>query len=405
MTVPVLDSIATLLDDDPRPLDNDELKARVRDLVAAQARVQAAVLAAVVEFDHRNLAVTDGQTDTRAWIAHHTGTARKTAGATIWLAKRIRYMPAFHTAMADGAITAQHARVMATAINPRTLDAYVRDETMLVGHAIHLEVDDFVHAVARWVFLADPDGPDPGTEKPSRLHVSPMLDGRHRVDGELDLHDSVEFLAELEARYDELWHEDHSDTATETERNRTRSQRYAAAAVEMARRSSAATDEGPAARKPQIIAIVDVPALEGDPEGLAELDDGTPVTQQLLSQWLCDCTLARVVLAGRSIVLDSGFLIYTPSPGQRRALTARDRGCIVPGCRRKARWCQAHHVNPFPNGPTNLNNLVLLCHRHHKHVHRKLITITQGPVPGTFTITRPDGTQLYERPPPNQLIA
>jgi hypothetical protein len=270
---------------------------------------------------------------------------------------------------------------------------------------VNLEVDDFVHAVARWVFLADSDGPDQKPEKPSELHVSPLLDGWHRVDGDLDLADSAEFLAELEARYDELWQEDHADTATEQERNRTPSQRYAAAAVDMARRSSAASDDGHPARRPQFIAIVDVPGLHGDRAGLAELEDGTPVYQSLLSEWLCDCTIARVVLAGRSIVLDSGFLIYTPSPGQRRALIARDRGCIVPGCRRKARWCQAHHVIPWPNGPTNLKNLVLLCHRHHKHVHRRIIAITQGAVPGTFIVSRPDGTPLYERPPPNRLIA
>src|SRR3954465_4675781 len=226
--------MAMLLGDDPRTLDDDGLKAHLRELVAVQARVDAAVLAAGVEFDQRNLSVTDGQLDTRSWLAHHTGTARKIAGATVWLAKRIRYMPAFTTAMANGDITAQHVRVMAAALNPRTLEAFARDETVLLGHATRLEVDDFVHAVARWVFLADPDGPHPAAEKPSTLHVSSLLDGRHRLDGELDLEDSTEFLAELEARYDQLWHEDHSDTAADDERHRTVSERYAAAAVEMA---------------------------------------------------------------------------------------------------------------------------------------------------------------------------
>lgn len=405
MAVPVIDSMATLVGEDPRTLDDDELKDHLRVLVRAQSQLDAAMLAAVVEFEQRNLSVSDGQLDTRAWLAHHTGTARKIAGATVWLAKRVRYMPAFAAAMAATTITEQHARVMAKAINPRTLDAFVRDEAMLVGHASELEVDDFVHVVARWVFLADPDGPDQRAEKPSELHVSPLLDGRHRLDGDLDLEDSAEYLAELDARYEEIWHADHSDSATVEERNRTPSQRYAAAAVEMARRSSAATDEGRGPRKPQLIAVVDVPALNGDPTGIAELEDGTPIPQPLLSQWLCDCTVARVVLAGRSLVLDAGHLVYTPSPAQRRALIARDRGCIVPGCRRKPRWCQAHHVTHWPEGPTNLENLVLLCHRHHKHVHRRLITITQGAAPGTFVVTRPDGSPLYERPPPGRLVA
>ena len=74
--------------------------------------------------------------------------------------------------------------------------------------------------------------------KPSELHVSPMLDGWHRIDGEFDLEDSAEYLAELETRYEEIYQADHSEHASEEERNRTRSQRYAAAQIEMARRSS-----------------------------------------------------------------------------------------------------------------------------------------------------------------------
>src|SRR4051812_26187687 len=240
MPAPVVESIDALLTVDPRALDDDELKRQLRQLLTARARVEAAVLAAVSELDQRNVYVSDGHTEARAWIAHHAGVARSTAGALVWLTKRLRYMPAFAEAMAEGSITYDHGRVMAAALNPRTLDAFVRDEVMLVGHARQLETDDFVHAVARWKFLNDLDGPDPGQQKPSEWHVSPMLDGRHRVDGELDLEDSVEYLAELEARYEEIYQQDHAPNATDDERNRTAAQRFAAAQVEMARRSSMA---------------------------------------------------------------------------------------------------------------------------------------------------------------------
>jgi len=399
---------------DPRALDDGDLKARARGLRRLASQVEAELLAVVAEIDGRKACVADGMIDTRAWLAHHTAVARATAGALVWLAKRLRYMPAFADSLADGAITYDHCRVMARALNPRTLEAFVRDEAMLLGVAATLEADDFALAVARWKFLADGDGPDQQREKPSELHVSPLLDGRHRLDGDLDLEDSVEYLAELEARYEEIWQRDHSDDATPDERNRTPSQRYAAAQVEMARRSSMVgdpeVDDGTpvtvrsTARKTQIIVVCDAEAAAGDPTARAELEDGTPVPQDLLQRWLCDSAVGRVVMLAGSIPFDLGKLTYTASDGQRRVLKVRDGGCIVPGCKRTARWCQAHHVVPWPNGPTNIDNLVLLCHRHHRHVHDGVIKILHGDAVGTFIVTRADGTPILQRPPPT-LIA
>src|SRR3954447_12535769 len=396
------DSLDALLGDDPRALDDDGLKEQLRALVRARSRVDAAVVAATTELDSRNAYVADGAIDARGWVAHHTGVARATAGSFVWLLKRLRYMPAFAEALAGGTITTDHARAMAGKLSPRTLEVFVRDEAMLLDHAMSLESDDFAHVVARWAFLADVDGPDQAREKASELHVSPMLDGRHRIDGELDLEDSVEYLAELEARYEEIWQRDHTPDASPKERNRTASQRYAAAQVEMARRSSMAgdpeVDDGTpvtvrtTARKTQIIVVCDAEAVAGSPAARAELEDGTPVPQDLLQRWLCDSAVGRVVMLGGSIPFDLGKLTYTASDGQRRVLKVRDGGCIVPGCKRKARWCQAHHVDPWPNGPTNINNLVLLCHRHHRQVHDGIITILRDDdVGGSFIVTRADG--------------
>lgn len=243
-----------------------------------------------------------------------------------------------------------------------------------------------------------------------------MLDGRHRVDGELDLEDSVDYLAELEARYEEIWQRDHGPNATDEERNRSRSERYAKAQLEMARRSSMAgdaeVDDGTpvtirtTARKTQIIVVCDAEAAAGGPSGNAELEDGTPVPQDILQRWLCDSAVGRVVMKASSIPIDVGRLAYTPSDAQRRALIARDGGCIVPGCNRKPRWCEVHHVVWWENGgPTDLANLALVCDHHHKQIHKDIINVTPGDRPGTFIVTRADGTPLLERAPPNEKAA
>lgn len=71
------------------------------------------------------------------------------------------------------------------------------------------------------------------------------------------------------------------------------------------------------------------------------------------------------------MVIDVGRANRVPSPPVRRALEARDKGCRWPNCERPATWSAAHHlVHWTRGGPTDLDNLVLLCHRHHSLVHR-----------------------------------
>jgi hypothetical protein len=52
-----------------------------------------------------------------------------------------------------------------------------------------------------------------------------------------------------------------------------------------------------------------------------------------------------------------------------RQLRFRDHGCTFPGCGTSA-FLQAHHTRHWEDGGrTDLDNLVLVCHFHHKLVH------------------------------------
>lgn len=70
--------------------------------------------------------------------------------------------------------------------------------------------------------------------------------------------------------------------------------------------------------------------------------------------------------------------VLTDSRRLRRALEHRDRCCAVPGCG-ATRGLHAHHIVHWEDGgPTDLDNLVLLCPFHHRLHHFGGITIT-GP--------------------------
>ncbi|WP_423919712.1 HNH endonuclease signature motif containing protein [Candidatus Poriferisodalis sp.] len=60
----------------------------------------------------------------------------------------------------------------------------------------------------------------------------------------------------------------------------------------------------------------------------------------------------------------------TIPPAIRRALIARDGGCVWPGCGAAPIGCVGHHLIHWSDmGPTCLANLALLCRRHHNFLH------------------------------------
>jgi hypothetical protein len=84
----------------------------------------------------------------------------------------------------------------------------------------------------------------------------------------------------------------------------------------------------------------------------------------------CDATVTRVLVDAKSAIVDVGRSQRVVPGATRCALNVRDKGCRWPGCDRTASWTAAHPVVHWTHGGrTDLDNLVLLCHRHHWSVH------------------------------------
>jgi hypothetical protein len=107
--------------------------------------------------------------------------------------------------------------------------------------------------------------------------------------------------------------------------------------------------------------------------------------------------LADVIRERGREVLHVGRAHRTAPPRLRRALEVRDQHCAAPGCRIDPSRCEAHHVHEWEHGgSTDLDNMVLLCTRHHHAVHEGRMTIRRRPEhpPG-----HPDHWQLTPPPP------
>ncbi|GAA5202025.1 HNH endonuclease signature motif containing protein [Microbacterium jejuense] len=96
---------------------------------------------------------------------------------------------------------------------------------------------------------------------------------------------------------------------------------------------------------------------------------GEPVSIGVARQVACTGAVQRVVLSegGRIVSLTTFDRIFTHH--QRRAITLRDGGCLIPGCDVPPQWCEIHHVQEHSGGgPTHTDNGVLLCWFHHRTI-------------------------------------
>lgn len=139
---------------------------------------------------------------------------------------------------------------------------------------------------------------------------------------------------------------------------------------------------------------------ERDSMGTAPLGwttDHTVIGTHTTDATLCDCVIHRVVRAGTA-VMSCGRATRTGPIDLFRAVAVRDRGCRFPGCDRKIAWCDAHHVHHWRHlGLTELENLVLLCNRHHHLIHQPGWHLKLLPN-ADLVVTLPDATTRTTQP-------
>jgi hypothetical protein len=145
-----------------------------------------------------------------------------------------------------------------------------------------------------------------------------------------------------------------------------------------------ATREGPANLRTigSVTAVIQLKDLHnGTGFGILEGTDEV-IPASAVQEMVCDTGFFQVVLGSKGEPLYHGLLLRYFSQTQRRAMIARDGDrCIAPGCRKRAAGCHAHHVIFYSkDGPTDINNGVLLCPAHHHALHH-----------GAFEIKMVDG--------------
>jgi len=150
---------------------------------------------------------------------------------------------------------------------------------------------------------------------------------------------------------------------------------------------------------PQLNIVVPVEALDPDGSAVGELSHGGVLSAGALDRLLCDANLRRLLTRGDSEVLDVGRSRQQWTVAQRQALRVRDGGCRGPGCDRPVAWTHAHHILPWSkDGPTSVDNGLLLCSFHHHQVHEGGWSVTLDTTTARAVFRSPAGREVTTWP-------
>ena len=198
------------------------------------------------------------------------------------------------------------------------------------------------------------------------MHISTTINGIGIIDGRGDPEGTEIIATAINAEMER------DRSANETRRP---AQRRYDALVNVCRRALDHAEVGGSRRaRPHLTVVVDLERLNGTADLISDARIEAAHVGRLSANTLerisCDCTVSRVIMRGKSEVVDVGRATRTISAPLWKALVARDRHCTHPGCDKPPGWCQAHHKLPWPKGgPTDLANLQLLCWKHHHDQH------------------------------------
>ncbi|MBY5164483.1 HNH endonuclease signature motif containing protein [Salsipaludibacter albus] len=369
------------------------------------------------------------------------------------VATTLAVMPAVRSAFVQGQVSWSQVRGIVTAA--RTVDVAGRDriDALVAERAVsHADVEAD-HLVWEVDWLADQLVGQRTKERDrtpvadNRLRATPRLDGSGGslfVDYD-DLHfmpmmEGIDHLAATLATHDD----DHSADVTDASDDSDTPERHDGSsvhddqAVTEAHRHAAALEAARSCRRADaLFALVTGKRAgtlaplhpDGDTSGRARrgrrvpsvtltchvdtLVDGTApawvltklagrmkVTSDVARRWVADGAATRLVaMDDVGQVVGVGHRTKVPPGWLRDAVIARDLHDTAPASTTAARLCDVDHVVPWPDGPTDVDNLGLVSRRAHTRKTRRQWRLDRHP-DGSRTWTVPaSGYQVHQPPP------
>jgi hypothetical protein len=369
--------------------------ARVSELLGLVHRLRAQVesieLSLVREVISRGIPAEVGAVDPRAYLMGALTMSPAEATVTVKLAEALgARLVDTGDALAEGRICRDRAKAIVDVVaglpDAATVEQQVEAEEILLEQAGQLNAHQIRKLQKVLEHLIDPDGLEPRDEAAKRKRSAHL---RSNGDGTATLKwtDTDEHMALAQAALESL---SAPQTGADGQKDtRDPAVRRADALVDLVsmvlRHGDLPTSRG--ARPHLIVTVPEQTMTNG--RGLGITASGDYLSAAAVRRISCDADVTAIRLDTNGVPLSMGRIRRIVSPQQWSALVVRDSGCVFPDCTRPAAWTQAHHIVHWSQGgPTDLENLALLCDRHHDAVHH-----------GGWDIEMADGRPQL-RPPP-----
>ena len=326
----------------------------------------------------------DGYLSMAAWLRSNCSMSVRNATTLINNARFLTNNAAVGSAAVSGRLSAAQINLIRAAVTPTTEALFSEHEHMLINAVAALSVADTAVAMQLWRERAEAiiETSAPSIDPERSLSWGLANDGTLVGRFILDPAGTAEFTHAIGTAHS--W---------DTDDTRSTTQRRADPLVDICAFFNANhAKAGTPRHRPHIELTID--QLD-QPIGITP--DNTVLGVTTTEMLLCDAVIHRIITAGNTI-LNYGRQVRTVPPNLFRAVANRDRGCRGPGCDRPVAWCDAHHLHHWTNGgETNIDNLALLCNRHHHLTHTQHIDIKILP-DGTAHFTWPSGRTTTTQP-------
>ena len=318
--------------------------------------------------------------------------------------KTLTRVPVFASAFVDGRVTGAHVDAVGIAmrrVEREQRDALARRVDALVGVAAAETPDDFSRRLdAEVQRLRDDDGVDRFRQQQLDMSLRTWVDqasGMYKIRGQFDPVSGAKLSNRLDALMAELFADKTPDTCPSDPLAKQDHLR-ALALVALCE------GKGGRAGRPEFTVVIDTHVV--DERGRPAVDWGLPieVPESVLRELADEADVAAVVVRAGAVIhapgtLDLGRTTRLASRAQRRVLRALYPTCAIEGCGVRFSHTKAHHVWFWEHGgPTDLDNLLPLCSRHHTAVHDGGWMLKLLP-DRTLTVTFADGSTMTTGPP------
>jgi hypothetical protein len=318
---------------------------------ASMAAASADALQAVAPYDEQRLWERDGATSMTSWLAARYGLAWGTAREWVRVSHALRELPQIFGAYAEGRLSWDQLR-------PLTRFATPESDSYWAGRAPKLRPSTLYREAARHERVQKRDADQVHRMRSLSMWWDPELSVLC-LEGMLPAEQGAALQTALERRAEQIVLADRPDSP--------QGARLADALVELV---TGSRDQ--ASPVPTLVVHAGAEVLAGkEPKRgpwLAETESGQRLSTDAVRRLACDARIEWVLYSGNRMV-GIGRRGRTVPGAIARLLRYRDGGCRFPGCERR-QWVKAHHIVHWGDGGgTDLDNLVLLCHAHHRLIH------------------------------------